>query len=447
MKGTAIPIPTDTYNGIVVGSSTLVGGVYRQVSDFNTFDEQPPGNRKVINIIAPGEDVDMVRFNGASTPNLENDGTSFAAPHVTGAVALLQQYAEQKIAASAPRWDADSRRHEVMKAVLLNSADKILDNGTAMVNGSTVPQGYLLGMERTVLDYGPNDDGINPQDWLQSEAYGDTPFSDASFIPLDDQMGAGHLNVGRARTQFDPGKFNNTGTTTIPTVGWDYTQTDGAGDLRKYEFADTLQGGSFVSITLAWDRVVLFNDENGTPGEYDIGDTFDPWTDNIPPADDVINDLDLYLVPAGATSTDDAIAASLSYDSTMEHLFFQIPTTGSYEFWVDQFDSEFGAQPFAAAWWARLATLVLPPGDYNGDQIVDAQDYTFWRGDFGDSVTAGTGADGNGNSIIDAADYVIWRNNLGSGAGTGSGDSAVPEPCTSGFILIAVGVIASFHRR
>jgi hypothetical protein len=63
-------------------------------------------------------------------------------------------------------------------------------------------------------------------------------------------------------------------------------------------------------------------------------------------------------------------------------------------------------------------------GDYNGDQVVDAQDYTFWRGDFGDNVASGTGADGNQNGVIDAADYVIWRNSLGSG----SGSATIPEP-------------------
>src|SRR5207248_1751823 len=127
-----------------------------------------------------------------------------------------------------------------------------------------------------------------------------------------------------------------------------------------------LMGGSFISATIAWDRHVMLNDNNSN-GLFDFGETFEPYT-AMPPqpyADDVINDLDLYLVPAGGT-IDDAIAASLSNDSTIDHLFFRIPTTGQYELWVDQFDDDLGdGQDYALAWWARSAILIA--GDYNGD--------------------------------------------------------------------------------
>jgi hypothetical protein len=53
-------------------------------------------------------------------------------------------------------------------------------------------------------------------------------------------------------------------------------------------------------------------------------------------------------------------------------------------------------------------------GDYNGSGLVDATDYTAWKTAFGNTVSAGTGADGNGDGIVNAADYTVWRNNLGS---------------------------------
>jgi hypothetical protein len=448
-SGGGTPVPSENYNGITIGASSKVGSVFAQVAGFNDFSELPPGDRKIVSILAPGENIDMVGFAGVSAPSTLDSGTSYAAPHVTGTVALLQQFAEQKIAAPTTGWDADARRHEVMKAVLLNSADKIIDNGTFMLPGEPdpVPNGYLLGMDRTVLDQNCTPPGSTScQTWIESEAYGDNAFEPGSFIPLDDQMGAGHLNAARALEQFNPGEFDSDGTATVPVRGWDYGLTDGADDINKYVFADTLQGGSFISISLAWDRVVIFNDENATPGEYDIGDTFEPWTDPIPPADDVIQDLDLYLLPAGATDTSEAIATSLSNDSTIEHLFFQIPSTGNYEFWVQQFDSEFGEQPYAAAWWALSADVVLPPGDYNGDQIVDSQDYNVWRGDFGESITAGTGADGNGDGTIDAADYVVWRKILDA-VGSGSGLASVPEPKTIVCALSLLLINSRVKRR
>ncbi len=52
------------------------------------------------------------------------------------------------------------------------------------------------------------------------------------------------------------------------------------------------------------------------------------------------------------------------------------------------------------------------PGDYNGDRIVDLNDYNVWRDTFGS--TTNLAADGNGDRVIDAADYVIWRSNYQS---------------------------------
>jgi hypothetical protein len=92
-----------------------------------------------------------------------------------------------------------------------------------------------------------------------------------------------------------------------------------------------------------------------------------------------------------------------------------------------------------------------PTGDYNGNHIVDAADYTVWRDHLGQNVSPnGTGADGNSNGTIDSGDYDFWKmkfGNLAPGAGAGAAatQSAVPEPTSlgllalGGFSLVALG--------
>ena len=83
------------------------------------------------------------------------------------------------------------------------------------------------------------------------------------------------------------------------------------------------------------------------------------------------------------------------------------------------------------------------PGDYNGDFVVDAADYSRWRDSLG-QTGANLAADGNRNGIVDQADYDLWRTSFGQGAGSGSGipapsvnQSGVPEPAS----LALVGLL------
>ena len=406
-------LPSDNFNGITVAASAKDGsGVFRLVADFNEFGAvvDAAGTRTSTDLLAPGDDVLVT---GIGDTTFIASGTSVAAPHVTGTAALLRQYANERIVAGDSRWDSvRSRRHELLKAVLLNSADKIKDDGLL------APVGSFLGMERTVLDQ-------NGNHWLQSEAFFD------ELVPLDDQMGAGHLNAKRAVQQYASGEYDSDGAP-VPVIGWDYGHTSGIDDINKYVFAQPLLGGSYISVTIAWDRVVFFEFDGGTLNQYDIGDTFEPYLSTLPHADDVINDLDIYLVEKGATDFDNPIALSISSDSTIDHIFAQIPATGEYELWVHQWDADLGnGQDYAIAWWAVSAAIVQ--GDYDGNGSVGPEDYLAWKSAYGSMVTPGTGADGNGDGIVDAADYTVWRNNLqtsGSG-GLSSGDLAhVPEPAT-----------------
>jgi hypothetical protein len=96
---------------------------------------------------------------------------------------------------------------------------------------------------------------------------------------------------------------------------------------------------------------------------------------------------------------------------------------GKYEITVDgqihELDLTKGTSHYA---------LIIAPGDYNGDGIVNSADYTVWRDTLGsiDDLRA----DGDGNGVINDADYDLWTSLFGTTYGSGSGQfsSTVPEP-------------------
>jgi len=162
-----IPIPTDNFNGINVAYSRRVEGVFRKI-DFANLGSEPTlrsprspgtetneGPRRSINLVAPGSQITLI----------DPDG------HVVGTVALLQQLVDRQLRAGVEHSSLEGRHPLVMKAVLLNSADKLEDEG----------DGQRLGMGRTLLDaYNRN--------WIDSDAYRDRA------IPLHQDLGTGHLN-------------------------------------------------------------------------------------------------------------------------------------------------------------------------------------------------------------------------------------------------------------
>ena len=325
-----IPIPTDNYNGINVAFSSARRGIFNKVDVSNLAavnegatarlagKEFNVDGRRSIGLVAPGSNIPMLNPDGKLN---KVTGTSFAAPQVTASVALLQEFADRQLHKKqfnrSVNWSLDARRHQVMKAVLLNSADKIQDNG----------DGLYLGMTRTLIDK-------QNQSWLASDAY------KSPQIPLDAQMGTGHLNTFRAYEQFSAGQWSPMGW--VPGIGWNYGVLEWSNTV-DYSLDKPLKKGSFASVTLTWNRLVELNDVNQN-NQYDIGEGF---------GDRGLNDLDLYLMRADThNATAAVVCASVSAIDSVEHIFCPIPHTGNYKIRVHfRRRVNRAIQPYGLAWW------------------------------------------------------------------------------------------------
>jgi hypothetical protein len=88
-----------------------------------------------------------------------------------------------------------------------------------------------------------------------------------------------------------------------------------------------------------------------------------------------------------------------------------------------------------------VSTVPPQPGDFNGNHIVDAADYTVWRNNLGSDESFLNGG-GDGQNGIDLADYDFWKLNYGlSNIPASSGASAfevVPEPQSFTLLLFVM---------
>ena len=102
------------------------------------------------------------------------------------------------------------------------------------------------------------------------------------------------------------------------------------------------------------------------------------------------------------------------------------------------------------------AMIVVPelglPGDFNGDGMVDAADYTLWRNHFGTSFDLGGNGDESGASknIVDTADYLLWKAQFGRSLAVAplhTSPTQVPEPRSALLVAILIAWIGFSRRR
>ena len=313
--------PASGYNSISVGAigDGTEQGIYK-VSDFSSRGPQDfafpngtvvKGVRAPVDLVAPGVYV-MTAYNATTGTLSAMSGTSFSAPVVTGAVALLKS-----LSYSLSMGDP-SRDTRVVKAVLMNSATKL----AGWNNGQTV-----------------NADGVT----VTTQA-------------LDWAQGAGMLNLNRAYDQYSAGTMDvpGTGGGTVASTGWDFGSLQ-LNQHNDYTIHLTLPATAVLDVTLSWFRNL------GSPV---LVDNADVTLQTLTTED--LGFANLYLEIWNADFTH-LFAKSMTEYNTVQELYFTLPSDGQYGIRVSYADQLFGEavpEDYGLAWYVDSVDAVPEPGSF-----------------------------------------------------------------------------------
>ncbi len=309
------------YNGLIVGALAEANS-YGAVASFSNRGPVPyhgqdgvvANARARIDIVAPGQNLTLARYGGTTGGNTGGSdptggatnqfqggifGTSEASAIVAGGATLLNDLAYDRYASNANSHDG-----QVIKAVLLNSANKIV----GWSNGQALNAGVLRTTQ--ALDY---------------------------------VSGAGALDLNAAFNQFTAGTNDvvGTGGGTVQTTGWDYGVLAQNG-TAAYSFAQALTAGARLNVTLNW---FVGRTYNGL---------FSGFLDS---SDDYFNNLALQVwrldAPGGAALVAESDAAYIN----TEHLSFNLANAGLYEIRVKWMGERYdllnnSSQTYGLAWSA-----------------------------------------------------------------------------------------------
>ena len=135
------------------------------------------------------------------------------------------------------------------------------------------------------------------------------------------------------------------------------------------------------------------------------------------------------------------------YDVTDLTALADVQTDGSFSAYVGQ--SAFGDDGLFRALnytdgEVTFTNYLAIPGDANGDQVVDGQDFVIWKDHRFTSGTNWTNGDFNGDGVTDGRDLLIWNQHKFQSA---SVVQRVPEPSSFGAGLVGLLIALCRSRR
>ena len=84
--------------------------------------------------------------------------------------------------------------------------------------------------------------------------------------------------------------------------------------------------------------------------------------------------------------------------------------------------------------------------DFNGDDIVDGNDFLIWQRNFNTGNAFAQG-DANNSGTVDAADLAVWKDQFGTNPNAAPAVGAIPEPATASLAAVVMLASLAYARR
>jgi subtilisin family serine protease len=311
--GGLLGTPADCFNGLSVGALGAVDETANWIFDTGrkpalrvaSYSSWRPlaGGRGGVDVVAPGTNlwstlaINYFHQNGLVAGVAS--GTSFAAPHVAGEAALLYGATVVVLAPgiylqlSSDKGTLMSTDHKLMKALIINSADKIA---------------------------GLDSNGVQQASWQPGLVITTNGVPNAA-VPLNYAVGAGSANAEEAYLQLRESANRFWDLHTLMTTGSDQLYPFGTG---KFMSADPTQPHLFgLTATLVWDRHLDFT-VNTDVTNQSVGDV----------TKDVMSNLDLILQEEVSPGVWQDIYMSAGTLDNIEHIYMP-DLSGLYNYRLD----------------------------------------------------------------------------------------------------------------